>query len=564
MTNKGVFELVTQPRYSRVRRVDKQHNLSEEAGSSNPAKRGMPSGRDTGDTGTVSDSDDFDDEEEDNGSIYEEPSSIHDSIPSSRSRISQQNSSQHEDTEGSAHATLTAPSKPRRGRRPTHLSAASRNARDIARKTNHSRIEKRRREKINDVLDVLRGLVPSLPSSGTDPQEGHGETEVEDGEDEGRKGRKRRKSNSCDSKPSAKKEKGGEFKLDVLERTLNFVQHLMSTVQVLEAEKQEWLGRIPSTHIPSQSGNNPATCTSCGRGPPVSGPPESSREPARGQTFTPPIPAHPPGTMSKRKRERDRVSTPPPTSPIVPPRLPSSESSFQHPRHHAEVSNSRITSSPQLFVPPETKRPKLPSISSILNSTDESPIFQLPSPPSPYAFEHTSHFSKTPSSTAVKKGLGGGPTGPFITGASRYASATPPVLPSPATTQIDPTSPLPFTTLTSPSIPLIPHSQPATQQTPSTMTTATLSYSSSSMSQAPSRERGFPLSSGTQPINFNVNHESHDDETVAIASMLMQISSRKKHGTSDRPSSSSPSSASSPATTNQTHHPHTPSSILGL
>lgn len=129
-------------------------------------------------------------------------------------------------TQTATTSTNQAPTK--RGRKPAP--AASRGAREQARKTNHSRIEKRRREKINDALSTLRELVPSdiatmvasvsgesgcslaLVSPGLSPAlSAVGATNA-----------------------SGKKKGEKEFKLEVLERTVIFVKYLLDRVRELE------------------------------------------------------------------------------------------------------------------------------------------------------------------------------------------------------------------------------------------------------------------------------------------------------------------------------------------
>ncbi|KAG8899405.1 hypothetical protein FRB99_006750 [Tulasnella sp. 403] len=95
-----------------------------------------------------------------------------------------------------------SPTAARRGRKPGNSSAVSRTAREAARKSNHSRIEKLRREKINDALASLRELVP------------------------------------YDQADVAKKSPGDkEFKLEILERTVVYLARLKRRVQQLEASK---------------------------------------------------------------------------------------------------------------------------------------------------------------------------------------------------------------------------------------------------------------------------------------------------------------------------------------
>jgi hypothetical protein len=99
----------------------------------------------------------------------------------------------------------------RRGRKPN---TSSRAAREAQRKMNHSIIEKARRTKINDALATLRVLVP--------PQ--HKRSQDVDDDDE------------YESTNEGKGKKGDEkeFKLDVLVRTVSFLQELTEKVRILE------------------------------------------------------------------------------------------------------------------------------------------------------------------------------------------------------------------------------------------------------------------------------------------------------------------------------------------
>ena len=124
--------------------------------------------------------------------------------------------------------TVAAPAK--RGRKPGPL---SRSAREAQRRLNHSIIEKARRTKINDTLATLRQLVP-VDYGSSPPQPQHEEEEEEEDDDdvypEGAK---------KPSKPKAKatgkrEEKEKEFKLEILVRTVSFLQDLLKRVDTLE------------------------------------------------------------------------------------------------------------------------------------------------------------------------------------------------------------------------------------------------------------------------------------------------------------------------------------------
>lgn len=97
----------------------------------------------------------------------------------------------------------------RRGRKPN---TSTRAAREAQRKMNHSIIEKARRTKINDALATLRVLVPAQK---------RGQDEDDDDYELAEEGR-------------GKKGDEKEFKLDVLVRTVSFLQQLTEKVKILE------------------------------------------------------------------------------------------------------------------------------------------------------------------------------------------------------------------------------------------------------------------------------------------------------------------------------------------
>ncbi|KAF8452656.1 hypothetical protein L210DRAFT_846646 [Boletus edulis BED1] len=110
-----------------------------------------------------------------------------------------------------------APVSKRRGRRPGTLSRA---AREAQRKINHSLIEKARRTKINDALATLRDLVPPEYKR---PSESHPDDSDDDDDDDPKRPRQ---------KPKAQPEK--EFKLEILIRTVAYLQDLSDRVKQLE------------------------------------------------------------------------------------------------------------------------------------------------------------------------------------------------------------------------------------------------------------------------------------------------------------------------------------------
>ena len=125
----------------------------------------------------------------------------------------------------------TPPPPAKRGRKPGPL---SRSAREAQRRLNHSIIEKARRTKINDALATLKQLVP--PDYGrqkrnpTDSRDEEDEDEDdEDYEEDNKKGKPKVKGTG------KKEEKEKEFKLEILVRTVSFLQDLLVRVESLEA-----------------------------------------------------------------------------------------------------------------------------------------------------------------------------------------------------------------------------------------------------------------------------------------------------------------------------------------
>ncbi|KAI9513506.1 hypothetical protein F5148DRAFT_1156176 [Russula earlei] len=137
------------------------------------------------------------------------------------------------------------PQPKRRGRKPSSLSRA---VRESMRRQNHSRIEKARRTKINDALAILRDLVPAdagrrvaaIPAD---------ESADEDDEDDDFASAN---PNQPPGKSKQKQEK--EFKLEILEKAVLYVQELQEKVRVLEARgcpRCSNLGQ-PAAHRPKR------------------------------------------------------------------------------------------------------------------------------------------------------------------------------------------------------------------------------------------------------------------------------------------------------------------------
>ncbi|KAF8804352.1 hypothetical protein BYT27DRAFT_7194503 [Phlegmacium glaucopus] len=122
-----------------------------------------------------------------------------------------------------------APAK--RGRKPGPL---SRSAREAQRRLNHSIIEKARRTKINDALATLRQLVP-VDYGSTQPQnEPHEEEDDDDDDEYPEEGAKRTKPKPKPKGTGKREEKEKEFKLEILVRTVSFLQDLLQRVDAME------------------------------------------------------------------------------------------------------------------------------------------------------------------------------------------------------------------------------------------------------------------------------------------------------------------------------------------
>ncbi|KAF5348868.1 hypothetical protein D9756_009779 [Leucocoprinus leucothites] len=148
--------------------------------------------------------------------------------------------------------SLSARPPSKRGRKPGPL---SRSAREAQRRLNHSIIEKARRTKINNALATLKELVPldygkqpKSQNSSDDEDEGDG-----DDDDEEYGGEKKKQK----SKPAGKKEeKEREYKLEILVRTVTFLQDLLNRVAVLEQENpicSRCSGNLDTTHSHSKA-----------------------------------------------------------------------------------------------------------------------------------------------------------------------------------------------------------------------------------------------------------------------------------------------------------------------
>ena len=217
----------------------------------------------------------------------------------------------------------------RRGRKPSSLSRA---ARESMRRQNHSRIEKARRTKINEALSMLRDLVPA--DAGRKPPAANDDSADDDDDEDDEFG------SGSGKKPPAnrgKQRQEKEFKLEILEKVVSYVQELQEKVRVLEVQG----------------------CVQC-----------SSMEIA---------PTHYP------KRKRDEVSSSSSSNDIHDPHL---SADIPEERPNKRLTATQVVSPPPILSHSNTR---LPSISSWLPKSVDSAItdshtppinpIQLPTPP---------------------------------------------------------------------------------------------------------------------------------------------------------------------------------------
>lgn len=188
-------------------------------------------------------------------------------------------------------ATTLPPVK--RGRKPSGVSRASREAQ---RKLNHSIIEKARRTKINEALSTLSSLIPTDYDTRPDGADDTGKEDVEDsGDDDG---------DYVDRKQTAgrrggpKKEK--EFKLEILVKTVAYMQDLIQRVTDLEAEAK---APVPAP-LPSPSCATCSTRTATKRKRGASDSLDGAREPASDERAIPRLPSIS-EMLSERARDVD-------------------------------------------------------------------------------------------------------------------------------------------------------------------------------------------------------------------------------------------------------------------
>jgi len=148
-------------------------------------------------------------------------------------------------------SAVIVPQPQKRGRKP-HPNPAVRSAREAARRANHSVIEKRRREKINNALSELRTLVPTQPDDCSVPAS----------------------SATNDATTGNSKVQPKEYKLEVLVRTVAYLKQLIERVEILERvtpdrvrggtrAHEQVISPLDSKPSADPSMPEPALCISC-------------------------------------------------------------------------------------------------------------------------------------------------------------------------------------------------------------------------------------------------------------------------------------------------------------
>ncbi|EJD51986.1 hypothetical protein AURDEDRAFT_111520 [Auricularia subglabra TFB-10046 SS5] len=182
----------------------------------------------------------------------------------------------------SAHATTS-----KRGRKPA---PGSRAAREALRKSNHSIIEKRRREKINETMTALRTLL----ADGYKPPAKPAQEAEEAGQEGGVKG-----------KPKAQ-----DFKLEVLTRSVEYIHQLLDRISALEtqlSQQQQQQQPAPSSRNSKRSEAAPGKrkrTAEDDEAPAPPPPPPSTRLPSISSLLNPQLPS-PPMSVPMRPTAQD-------------------------------------------------------------------------------------------------------------------------------------------------------------------------------------------------------------------------------------------------------------------
>ncbi|KAF8628510.1 hypothetical protein AX15_003856 [Amanita polypyramis BW_CC] len=276
--------------------------------------------------------------------------------------------------------TEDVPPPRRRGRKPGLL---SRSAREAQRKLNHSIIEKARRTKINEALAALRQLVPAdytkkkdkdIKQSGVANSDAENEEDDEDEDGDGEYGAPWRNAVTGNKKNSGGKNSGGEFKLEVLERTVTYLQDLTKQRDDLQEQLQgmrqcrcreyeetivsQPTNRKRSRSTPENSASDTTSETS------------TNERPAKRHSPLPPIsswlPLSPDSSADALPHGSKRMSM----TPLMPPYLPTPPPSALFPPNRTPASPLSATSTKSSHIPSLSLGPTaLPLPSSTTQAT---------------------------------------------------------------------------------------------------------------------------------------------------------------------------------------------------
>ncbi|KAK7460856.1 hypothetical protein VKT23_008787 [Stygiomarasmius scandens] len=272
------------------------------------------------------------------------------------------------DTATDASAASTSAGNSKRGRKP---GAMSRSARETQRKLNHSIIEKARRTKINEALSTLRQLIPSDFGSGSSTGRNKSKAADDDEDDDGELDEEYQEGKGKEKSKGKKEEK--EFKLEILVRTVAYMQFLIQRVTDMEHELAD--------------GVPPAKCRSCQESSGLS----TNRKRPRGSDIEVDVVEDNDLTSSSEHRSRRRKVDPPVNPSDSPNTLPSIASWLPS-----------IAIDPSLLPPnaagssrsPQANPASKPSSPSLLSS----PRFHayLPSPPASTTFVPSTSYQVPP------------------------------------------------------------------------------------------------------------------------------------------------------------------------
>ncbi|KAL1723060.1 hypothetical protein EV715DRAFT_191529 [Schizophyllum commune] len=243
-------------------------------------------------------------------------------------------------------ATTLPPVK--RGRKPSGVSRASREAQ---RKLNHSIIEKARRTKINEALSTLSSLIPADYDTRPDGADDTGKEDAEDSGDDDADYVDRKQ--TAGRRGGPKKEK--EFKLEILVKTVAYMQDLIQRVTDLEAEAK---APVPAP-LPSPSCATCSTRTATKRKRGASDSLDGAREPASDGRAIPRLPSIS-EMLSERARDVDMGSY-----------LPSPPSSTKFP---ARGRSDSLDIPPPLSLGPTLQAAAAKSSSSGAQSSAATPV----------------------------------------------------------------------------------------------------------------------------------------------------------------------------------------------